>query len=253
MTACHVGLNGSAANPVEYGFEVVLSVGCSAKQVACHLVRRASGLREVFLGVGEPGSGVDCISKFLVRKLEPGNIDRLEPIQFLTILARAEVDHESVVQDLVLLVLREGMEVLVVDRELALDELANGNGPLLSVHDLERPIFIDCPIEDIEWVILPYGRDDAISLLRIVHVLPLVLRSNVELVRIPNHTVFVIILVSGGELSDRDLLQFDFHWVVIPWVLRICQWSYIAVDTKLLFTAVLIGCEAAPPATLELD
>ena len=163
-------------------------------------------------GVRQPGAGVNGIAELLVREFLPGDVHDLEPVQLLGVRPLAEIDHQLVVQDLRLLVIGEGVEILFADGEVVVEVLANGYGPLLAVEDLEVPVFFLHPVHDVEGEAVADGVDDFFALPAGIDEFALVFGAHVQAAAVSHNTLFLGVLVAGEEVADGDFVKFYGHF-----------------------------------------
>ena len=97
------------------------------------------------------------------------------------------------------------------DGEVTVDVLAKGDSALLAVHHLVGLLVGDDPVHDVQREALADGVYDGIALLLVIHELTLILRADVEQTAVADHTLLGVVEVAVGNLTDGDLLQFDFH------------------------------------------
>ena len=94
------------------------------------------------------------------------------------------------------------MDLAEVEGEVAVDVLADADGALLSVDDLEGVVVAHGPIHHIEREALCERVDDGIALFFLVDELALVRRAHVEAAAIGTHAVLVVVHVAFGQLAD---------------------------------------------------
>ena len=153
----------------------------------------------------------DRIAQLLLRQLLARNVDRLKPLELLAVRADASVDGQLVVEDLVLLIVLEVVEVAAADREVAVDVLADRDRPLLTVDQFECTVVTDSPVHDVERESFAHGVDHGIPLAVLVDELALVSRTDVEKATESDDTLLSVVLVTGCQLADGDVGEFDLH------------------------------------------
>src|SRR5205809_7691362 len=94
----HVILDLSSRVPIDCRFEILLSDRTALEIIARESISRAASLAEKSLGIGSPWARIDGISQLLVGQFLARDIDRLEPLQPLTVGSGAMVDHQLVAE-----------------------------------------------------------------------------------------------------------------------------------------------------------
>ena len=138
----HVLLYLSAADPVEYGLQIILLNRRSCEIFIAHEVRAAVGFGEIAFGVAQPRRSIHGIQQFLVCQFLSGYIDGLEPFQFLFVRTGTTVDIEFVVEDLLFFLFGEIVKITEQVRKVAVHILTNRNGTLLPVNNLKSAIIV---------------------------------------------------------------------------------------------------------------
>jgi hypothetical protein len=103
------------------------------------------------------------------------------------------------------------MEVLILQRKIALDELADTDGSLLSVQHFKGAILIFHSVHHIEREMFLNGLDDGVSLGFLVDEFSLIFRANIKFTAVANDSFFLAIFVACGDLFDGDFVKFNFH------------------------------------------
>ena len=102
----HIEVNRLAlrqCNPLDSSFKIFLANHLTRQELISDLDSSTAILAEIPLCIRHPGAGVYYIPKLLVRELHTCDVDRSEPVELLLVVARANVDHELVIEDLLLL------------------------------------------------------------------------------------------------------------------------------------------------------
>ena len=195
------------------GFKVILTDCITAKIILPLEIRHTLDVAEILLGVNNPTSNKHGISQFLCGQLLAGNIDGLEPFQFLAFGSFAEIDRQLIVLNLPSFVGGQVGEVESVMREVSLQILADRDSPLLSVNDLVSAIRPYGPVHHIERVALLESVDDGLALLVLVNKRALVLRADVEFATIPDNAVGgEILFIALEEILNLDVMRLDIHF-----------------------------------------
>ena len=109
------------------------------------------------------------------------------------------------------------MEIEVVDRELALNVLADRDRTLLAVDDLEVwfvlviLVLTYCPIEDVERKLFADSFHYCRPLLVLVDKLPLEGRTDVESTSVARYAALLIVPIAFDQVPDGDLVKFNSH------------------------------------------
>src|SRR5687768_3276704 len=102
LVESHVALDVAIVNPTDRRLEIRLSVQLATHVPAAKPVCSAACLTEIALGVRHPRPRIDRVPKFLLAQLSASDVDGLEPVQLLAVGAAAPVDHELVIEHLLL-------------------------------------------------------------------------------------------------------------------------------------------------------
>ena len=78
----------------------------------------------------------------------------------------------------------------MVDGKIAVDVLADADGPLLSVKQLIIAVIAPCPIHDIQGELLCNGSDDLVALLVFVDELALEGGADIQLAAVPHNATY---------------------------------------------------------------
>ena len=110
----------------------------------------------------------------------------------------AEIDHQLVIENLLLLVVLEIVKSQPVDGKIAVDVLADGERALLPVDDFVIAVLAHRPIHHVQRKVLPDAVDHRISLLVFVDELPLIRRTNVELAAVRDDALLGVVREAVG-------------------------------------------------------
>lgn len=155
----HIRLYLSVIDPADSRLQIFLTNRRTREIVTPESIRRTTRLAEVSLRVREPCTRIDGISEFLISELLTCDIDSLEPVKLLAVIAFTEVYHQFVVEYLFSLYIFEIVKGLKIDREFPYNIITDTDSPLLSVEDFVGIISVGYPVHDIEWEVLAYGLD----------------------------------------------------------------------------------------------
>ena len=207
----HIHFFVSAREPVDGRFQIVLADRGTAHVFACHAVCRATVLAEIAFGIAHPRAGIYGVAQFLFGKFFPGNVDGSEPLQLFAVGTAANVNHQFIVQNLFLFIGLQVVEVAHVEGKVAIYILANADGALLAINDLERAVLTCCPIHDVEREALHDRVDNSIALFFLVDKFTLVRRADVQFPAIAEYAVLGIVRITGRQVANGDFLEFYLH------------------------------------------
>ena len=95
---------------VDRRFQIFLPDRAAPQVIARQPIGRATRLAEIALGVGRPRPGIDRVAQFLIGVFLASDVDGSEPIQLFAVSPGAEIDHQLVIKNLLLLVVLAGCE-----------------------------------------------------------------------------------------------------------------------------------------------
>lgn len=184
--------------PRDGRFQVLLPDWASPHVVARQPIGRATRLAEISLGVRSPGPGIYGVAQFLIGVFFACNVDSSKPIQLLAVRPGAEIDHELVTENLLLLIVFQVVERQPVDGKIAVDILADGKRALLAIDDLVITVLAHRPIHHVQRKVLSDAIDHRIALLVLVDKFPLIRRANVELAAVGNDALLSVVREAVG-------------------------------------------------------
>ena len=194
----HIEINRLALGqsyPFNRSFQKLLPDHLAGKKILSDLLRSTAGLAEIPLCVRYLRAGVNGIPQFLIGELHTGNVNRSEPVKFLLVIAGADIDHQLIVEDLLLLCRCQTMEIAIVDWKVAADILAQADCALLSVQQLVIAAAVIAPVHDIQRKAFHEGIEDGIALLLPVDKFTLERRSDLQFPAVAGHAVLCTILM----------------------------------------------------------
>lgn len=205
--------------PFEGGLQVVLADGGAVKILVSNLRTGSAGFAEILLGILTPGTRVHRIQNFLIGQGCAGDIDALEPLPALLIRPLADVDKQLVVEDFILLRLRQVEEILVVDTIATRAILEEGEGALLTVHQfIFSGVGVLHPVHDAQRHGFLNSVHNQIALLVVIHEGPLVVRSDTE-VAIHGIAASIFIIVVAGQYVPNFGTKFSLNHLKITLLL----------------------------------
>ena len=216
----HTALRGAQAVglPPQGCLQKVLPYGRSVHEQPAHVPCGAVRLREIAFSVGHEGSGINRIAQFLLGESLACNVDGLKPVELFFVVARADVDEQLVVENLVLLRRRQVVEILEFVGKVAVHILTDRNGALLSVHHFVGHLAVVVargPVHHVQRKPAPDGGDDGVALFLVVDKFALIGWANVESSAKSPYASFLVVLIARSQLTNRDFSQFYLHFICV--------------------------------------
>ena len=165
-------------------------------------------------GIAHEGPGEDGIVDLLIVERFAGNVDGLEPLQFLRCFTLAHIHGQLIVENSPLYVCRLVEEVLELIGELARHVFAEGEGALLTVHHLIGAFGIVGtfhPVHHVERVAVQNGGYHRLLFMFVVDELTLVGRAYIEPTVIASHSLFLIVHVTTGDVTYSHFYLLNCH------------------------------------------
>ena len=95
------------AAPLDRRFKIFLPDRAAPEIVARQPLGRAIRLAEITLGISRPRPGIDGVAQFLIGEFLARDVNGPEPLQSFAVGPGAEIDHQLVIKNPLLLVVLE--------------------------------------------------------------------------------------------------------------------------------------------------
>ncbi len=151
--------------PVNCGFEIVVAIRVTVQEITCKHIGWPCRFTEASFCVFQPGAIVRGVSEFLVCRCIPTHADSSKPFQLLLPRAGAEIDHQLVSKNSVLVIYRKIAKAVFLNCELIVDIAAYCKRALLAVNDFVTRFFTNCPMHRAKWEASQYCVDNRALLL----------------------------------------------------------------------------------------
>ena len=121
----HVLFDFSLRVPVDRRLQILLPDRAAPQVIARQPISRAIRFAENWLRAGGPRPSIHRVAQFLIGVFLARNVDGSEPIQLLAVRPGAEVDHQFVIKNLLLLIVLQVVERQLVDGEVPVHVLTD--------------------------------------------------------------------------------------------------------------------------------
>ena len=239
----HVHLPGfqtiTVSNPRQCLFQQLLPNRVTFQVSVSHLRSNTVAFREVVLGIGQPRSCISSVQQLLRSQHLTGDVDALEPFQFLGFGAFTDIHGQLVVQNFLFFLICQVLEELVVavdfDGEILVDILCNGNCPLLSIENLVGIWTGLGPVHEVQRESVHYRINDGCTLFIGEAKISLVAWPNREAIVVPVYATVSVIRIVLYKVGYLDFGFCDFHnnFLSLPTML---------ISSALFIIAFIIFC-----------